>query len=267
MIKNISNDLEFLIDLAYQSGELLLKYFQNIDLKTEFKSDRSIVTEADLAADNLIAQALEERFPNDWILSEELQPNYPSETETVNPTIWIVDPLDGTTNYSLGLHIWGVLLAQLIDGYPELAVLYFPLIDELYSAQRGGGAYLNNKQIKVLPPNPGRPLPFFTCCSRTFQNYKVNIPYKTRILGSAAYTFCCIARGIAILGFEATPKIWDIAGAWLLVKEAGGFVEPLHGNNPFPLRSGIDYAKQEFPTLVAATPDLAAKAHKQIKVR
>ena len=264
MSKTRSLDLEFLIDLAYQSGDLLLKYFQNRDFKTGFKPDKSVVTEADLTTDSLIAEALGNRFPNDLILSEESRPTYPSKSKSVPPKIWIIDPLDGTTNFSIGLHYWGVLLTRLVNGYPELAVLNFPLINELYSAQRGNGAYLNNNRITVESPNPELPLPFFACCSRTFRNYKVKIPYKTRILGSAAYTFCCVARGIALVGFEATPKIWDIAGAWLLVEEAGGFIEPMHGNNPFPLCPGIDYKKQDFPTLAAATPKLAAQAHKQL---
>ena len=73
-----------------------------------------------------------------------------------------------------------------------------------------------------------------------------------------------VARGVSLLAFEATPKIWDIAAPWLLVQEAGGVIETLDGSQPFPLKPDIDYARQNYPTLAAATSDLAIRAHQQI---
>jgi myo-inositol-1(or 4)-monophosphatase len=92
----------------------------------------------------------------------------------------------------------------------------------------------------------------------------VDIPYKTRILGCAAYTLCAVARNIAIVGFEATPRIWDIAGAWLVLQEAGGQVATLDGSLPLPLRPGLDYASQSFPTLAAADTERLAWARTRI---
>ena len=106
---------------------------------------------------------------------------------------------------------------------------YFPLLNELYTAQRGQGAWLNGNPIHTRPPDPDQPYGFFACCSRTHRRYQISIPYKPRILGSAAYSFCMLARGAALIGMEVSPKIWDIAGAWLLVQEAGGCIEPLEG--------------------------------------
>jgi myo-inositol-1(or 4)-monophosphatase len=76
-----------------------------------------------------------------------------------------------------------------------------------------------------------------------------------------------VARGIAVLGFEATPKIWDITGSWLLVEEAGGTIETLQGSEPFPLETAMDFAGMDFPTLASATPQLASKAREQIHLR
>jgi myo-inositol-1(or 4)-monophosphatase len=180
------------------------------------------------------------------------------------PPIWIIDPLDGTTNFILGLHYWGVLLARIVNGWPEVAVMYFPMIHELYTSRLGAGAYLNNQPIQVQPPSRDRPYSFFACCSRTYRQYDVSIPYKTRILGSAGYLFCCVARGIAIIGFEATAKIWDIAGPWLLVSEAGGTIKTLDGSQPFPLKVGENYSNLSYPTLAAASSDLADKARGKI---
>jgi myo-inositol-1(or 4)-monophosphatase len=259
--------LAFAKQLARQAGELLLQHFSSPELHAHLKADRSIVTQADVAADSLITAAIRRRFPEDQLMSEELQPDYTAQENQLAYPVWIIDPLDGTTNFSLGLHIWGVLLTRLVDGWPESTVAYFPHIDELYHAQRGQGAFLNGTPIHVQLPSPERPLSFFACCSRTFRRYQVSVPYKTRIMGSAAFSMCAVARGIAVLGFEATPRIWDIAGAWLLVSEAGGVVETLDGSQPFPLRPGVSYGSQSFPTLAAATPELAAKAHTQIQLK
>lgn len=256
--------LAFAAQLAQQVGKLLLGYFHSDELHAELKSDRSVVTQADLAADRVIKSAIRGAYPNDFLLSEERQPGEANLEIATDRAVWIVDPLDGTTNFSLGLHYWGVLLARLVNGRPEIAVMYFPAIDELYTAQRGRGAYLNQALLRVKPPEANRPLSFFACCSRTFRCYQVSVPYKARILGSAAYTLCTVARSTAILGFEATAKIWDLAAPWLVVSEAGGAVETLDGSQPFPLIAGTDYTTQNFPVLAAANAEIAARAHQQI---
>jgi myo-inositol-1(or 4)-monophosphatase len=256
--------LEFSEQLANRVGKILLEHYHSTETTTRLKADRSAVTQADLEADRVITAAIKQSFPDDLLLSEELQPSTPSSDDMIPKATWVIDPLDGTTNFSLGLHFWGVLIARLVDGWPDTAVLYFPLIDETYSARKGKGAFLNGRRIRVEQPSPERPLSFFACCSRTHQQYQVSVPYKTRILGSAAYTFCTVARGAAILGFEATPKIWDIAGAWLLVSEAGGVIETLDGSAPFPLQQELQYGRQDFPTLAAANQEVAIRAHRQI---
>jgi myo-inositol-1(or 4)-monophosphatase len=256
--------LAFAIQLAQQVGDLLLGYFQSSELQAELKSDLSVVTQADLEADRVIKAAIRCRYPDDFLLSEEKQPGESGLEFSAERAVWIVDPLDGTTNFSLGLHYWGVLLARLVSGWPELAVMYFPVVHELYHAQRGKGAYLNHKPLRVKPPEAGCPLSFFACCSRTFRRYQVSVPYKARILGSAAYTLCTVARSTAILGFEATAKIWDLAAPWLLVGEAGGVIETLDGSQPFPLLAENDYTIQSFPVLASANAEIAGRAHQQI---
>jgi myo-inositol-1(or 4)-monophosphatase len=256
--------LDFGIQIARQTGQLLLEYFDSSDLQTSIKKDHSIVTEADLAADRLITEAIQKQYPKDRILSEELNTNIVFTDAVPSSMVWVVDPLDGTTNFSLGLHYWGVSLACLMNGWPQTAVLYFPRIDELYYTQQGQRAYLNGHPLHVNAFEATKLQPFFACCSRTHQQYHVNIPYKTRILGSAAYTFCAVGRGTAILGFEATPKIWDLAAAWLVVQEAGGVIETHNNSQPFPLQAGVDYAHKDFPTLAAATQGLIDKGRQHI---
>jgi myo-inositol-1(or 4)-monophosphatase len=254
--------VEFVSDLARNTGEMLIEYYCKADFYETLKTDNSIVTEADLAADRLIQAAIRKEFPNEYILSEEVYSNTPHEQ---NDPIWIIDPIDGTTNFSLGLHIWGVLITKLSRGWPVLTAMYFPMLKELFTAQKGEGAYLNNKPIYVKEPDPNKGTAFFACCSRTHREYNVTVPYKARILGSAAYSFCNIARGTATVAFEAKLKIWDIAGAWLLVREAGGIIDSYDGPLPFPFRAGIEYQNHNFPTLAGANSQLLDQTRKQIK--
>jgi myo-inositol-1(or 4)-monophosphatase len=259
----MSVPLDFAIQLARQAGELLVGFLQAGELSASLKEDGSLVTQADIAADRLIAAEIRNNFPDDWLMSEELQPGYPPGLAASGQAVWVIDPLDGTTNFHLGLPFWGVLITRLVAGWPDTAVLYFPQINELYAAQKGQGAWLNQQPLRVRR-DQFRKLSFFACCSRTLKHYQVDIPYKTRILGCAAYTFCAVARNIARIGFEATPRIWDIAGGWLVVQEAGGQVATLDGSLPLPLRPGLDYACQSFPTLAAADAELLTWARTRI---
>ena len=260
----MDTQLDYAIQLALEVGKLLLGYFQSNELQAELKSDHSVVTQADLEADQVIKAAIRGQFPDELLLSEEQQLGEAAAEMTTDRAVWIIDPLDGTTNFSLGLHYWGVLLARLVNGWPEQAVMFFPAVDELYYSQRGQGAYLNHSLLRVKPPEANRPLSFFACCSRTHRHYQVGVPYKTRILGSAAYTLSTVAHSTAILGFEATAKIWDLAAPWLIVQEAGGVIETLDGSQPFPLRAGVDYSSRSFPILAAANAQVAQRAHQQI---
>jgi myo-inositol-1(or 4)-monophosphatase len=253
--------LEFAASLAHHAGEVLREYFRPQGLEIQLKADRTVVTLADLAADQLITQAIRDTFPEDSIVSEELQTSVPAD---YLDALWVIDPLDGTTNFSLGLHIWGVAIARLVNGIPETAAIYFPLLDELYTAQNGTGAYLNGERIRALPPDKSKPAAFFACCGNTHRHYTVNVPYKPRILGSATYNFCAVARGAAVLCFEARPKIWDLAAPWVIVPEAGGVIEVHHQPSPFPLLPGQDYAAQNFPCLAAATSQMVEKGRKMI---
>jgi myo-inositol-1(or 4)-monophosphatase len=258
--------LEFTIQLVKDAGDLLLEYFHHTNKNISLKNDRSVVTEADLAVDQLISRELHIRFPGDRIISEELSPRVEAiNGEGGGESIWVIDPLDGTTNFTLGLPFWGTLLTRTQSGMPSMTVMYFPLLDELYTAIDGQGGYLNREPIHAIMDLSETTIAFFACCSRTHRFYDIKIPYKTRILGSAAYSLCMVGLGAALIGFEATPKIWDIAGPWLLVKEAGGVIEPFSGKPPFPISSSINYENEKYPTLAAATPELMIKARNWIR--
>jgi myo-inositol-1(or 4)-monophosphatase len=253
--------LSFTIDLAVKTGEVLMDYFQKGNFTAKRKQDHTLVTEADIQADQMIAEAIHASFPKDDLLSEELNP-FTSSTNEKN--IWIVDPLDGTTNFTLGIHYWGIVIARISNGEPELSVNYFPAIGELYTALKGKGACLNHKTTHVESPDDERRLSIFSCCSRTFRKYQVTIPYKIRVFGSAAYSMCSVSKGLSKISFEAQAKIWDFAGAWLLVNEAGGATGVLNGENPFPLKPDQNYNREKFPIIAAANAEQIARARQQI---
>jgi myo-inositol-1(or 4)-monophosphatase len=259
----MTNELEFAADLARKTGQLLLELFSLSGSPTSQKKDLSVVTNADLQADRMVREAILKTFPQDGILTEELQTIYPAGKRSV----WVVDPLDGTTNFSLGLPIWGVSIARLVDGWPETAALFFPPLNEMYYAQKGQGAYFNGDRLLTKPPDKKNQSTFFACCSRTHHHYNVQVPYKPRILGSAAFNICCVARGMAVLSFEAVPKLWDLAGASLVAREAGAVMESLDGSQPFPPIPEFDYAEMSFPTLTAPTGEYIVKGRTYIKPR
>jgi myo-inositol-1(or 4)-monophosphatase len=256
----MNDPLDFAIQLAYRAGELLLEHHDQAST-ARLKEDKSVVTESDLAADRLVTEEIRANYPGELILSEELQPRLSGDPSGF---MWVIDPLDGTTNFSLGLPFWGISIARLQDGQPNLGVLYFPPLNGLFTAQSGQRAYYNGAPLEVGISSRNQPASFFSCCSRTYRNYDIQIRYKPRILGSAAYSLCSVARGIALIAFEATPKIWDLAAAWLLVKEAGGVIETYDSSEPFPVREGVDYSRASFPTLAANTPGLLAEARNKI---
>ncbi len=256
------NDVfQFTVKTAVKAGTLLKDYFDQAGIHASQKPDHTVVTEADLAADQLITQLIHSQFPTDSIISEESS----YEIMNIDAPVWIIDPLDGTTNFSLGLPIWGVSIGRILDGAPQIGVLYFPMINELYTVQRGGGAFLNDEQIFVKTPDPSQPMSFFACCSRTFRYYNISVPYKTRIMGSGSYNFCLVARGAALLGFDAAAKIWDLGACWLLVEEAGGLITAFEGPSPFPIQKSMDFEKINYPTLAAASADVFSMGQKKIQ--
>ncbi|RPI49944.1 MAG: inositol monophosphatase, partial [Chloroflexi bacterium] len=140
--------LEVALETAREAGRLLIEYAGR-HLEVGHKSTEiDLVTEADLASERLIVDAIRRHFPGHTILSEEglgdLQ-QLAGEAEH----LWLVDPLDGTVNYAHGLPVWGVSLALAQEGRPVMAVSYDPVRDEMFSAGRGEGAWCNGRQIHV----------------------------------------------------------------------------------------------------------------------
>jgi myo-inositol-1(or 4)-monophosphatase len=239
---------DFAHTLADEAGLRLSRWFGRATAAV--KSDGSFVTEADLEVDRFIQQALTRAYPSHGLLSEESSLVYDGAEFT-----WVVDPLDGTNNFANGLPLWGCSIALLQHGQPLLAVLDFPPIGQRYSAVRGHGARWNGEPLHVPARADLHGNDFFILDSRSFRLLDYSVRPKARLLGCAAYDLVAVSNGVAVACCELLPKIWDIAGAWLVLSEAGATVAPLFsGATVFPMQVGMDYTERVFPLLAAASP-------------
>ena len=244
--------LTFAKQLAQSAGQRLLNSFGTSVART--KKDGTTVTLSDWETDKFMCAEIKATYPMDNILSEELLPDYNDNGSAV----WIIDPLDGTTNYSQGLPLWGVSIARLEMGYPTIAVLYFPRLDMLCYASRGQGAFENNQRISARRPATINRYSIFTCSSGTEQHYKIRggIRAKRRTFGSTIYELYLVARGNALFSILPEPRIWDLAAAWLIIEESGGAIDTMKNSPPFPLAAQMSYANLKLPTLATASPEM-----------
>jgi myo-inositol-1(or 4)-monophosphatase len=199
------------------------------------KAPNDLVSAADLASERAILAAIRERFPDHRILSEEAGA---SGVDATAPT-WIVDPLDGTTNFVHGLPHFAVTVAVTVGGRVDFAVTYDPLRDELFSAARGRGAWRNRSRL-ACSARAGL-AGAFLCTGFPFRSHRLIDPYlrvfravflagkAVRRTGSAALDLAWVAAGIFDGFFELGLGPWDLAAGSLLVAEAGGVVTGFDG--------------------------------------
>lgn len=251
--------LDFSQTITSKVGSQLLRDFGQVQASQ--KDDGTLVTKSDKWADETIRDAIASHFPSHGILSEEAEHKFP-DTEWC----WIIDPLDGTTNFTRGIPLWGISLGLLYQGTPVFGYVHFPPIGQTFhgfweseSEITGleNGAFLNGRPIHSSTDSPSNNH-FFNLCSRSTAVMQQPFPCKIRMLGVASYNFLTVATGAVLGGVEATPKIWDIAGAWVIVQAAGGVWVPLDSEPIFPLKVGKDYGMRSLPTLVASRPELVS---------
>lgn len=243
--------LSFARALADEANEIAVAQFGSTVARR--KADGSLVTRTDEQIDRMISARIHSRFPPDTVLSEEQETIHdPAVART-----WVVDPIDGTTNFARGMPVWGVSIALMQGRWPVVGVISFPLMHETYTAMLGFGARRNDEAIRVAADDASDDEHLFMECTRTRMRYHLDLPLKSRMMGSAAYHICKVAEGSAVAGSEATPKIWDLAAAWLVLREAGGALRSLDGGAVFPLPdSRRDYGRTSWSILYAASDAL-----------
>lgn len=224
--------LEFAIETAREAGRVLAERFGRASLEVQHKGDIDLVTESDLAAERLIVERIRSYYPRHEILAEE---SGTSKHEGAGESAykWIVDPLDGTTNYAHGYPCFCVSIALEREGEIVIGVIYDPTRDELFAAERGGGATLNGRRIRVSEtgdlneallctgyPYDVRGRDNF---ARHFTNFILNAQGVRRD-GSAALDLAYVACGRFDGFWEEGLRPWDVAAGVILIQEAGGHV-------------------------------------------
>lgn len=237
----------FARDLARDAGQLLRSGYGRAERIQTKGSHVDLVTEYDLKAEKLIIDRIRNEFPEHAILSEE------SGQQGEHNEMWVIDPLDGTTNFAHGLPIFSVSIAFLRDGTPELGVVYAPALEEFFTAIAGRGAWLNDEPLTVSDTETLDEALLVTGFPYDIRNRQDNnlehfatFALRTRAvrrLGSAAIDLCYVAAGRFDGYWELETYPWDIAAGGLLVQEAGGLVSKLQGE-------AVDYTK---PTPMVAS--------------
>ena len=230
---------ETMLRAAREAGALMKSRF-NSGFRIDNKEGiNNLVTEVDHASEKLIMGIIAEQFPDHFILSEEI-----GEVSTASPYKWIIDPIDGTVNYANGIPICCVSIGLEKHGVMIMGAVYNPFLEELYFAEKGKGAFLNDKPISVS----GKTEVIQSCLVTGFPYTYLDMPngplevfarlirkgIPVRRLGSAAIDLCWVAAG-RFDGFYA----WDSAAGFLLVEEAGGKVTDFKGDPYSPYQPHI----------------------------
>ncbi|MFS4438526.1 inositol monophosphatase family protein [Paracoccaceae bacterium GXU_MW_L88] len=250
-----SANLNLMIKAARRAARSLIHDFNEVEqLQVSRKGPGDFVSKADMNAEKIIRELLMETRPNYGWVGEESAP-----VEGADPTRrWIVDPLDGTTNFLHGLPHWAVSIALEHKGEIVSAVVYDPAKDEMFTAEKGSGAYVNDRRIRVsgrvhmdeMIFATGVPFGGRKGLSATMKDITRITPMTAGIrrFGSAALDLAYVAAGRYDGYWERTINDWDIAAGVLLVKEAGGFCEGFEpGSNPVGSDSIIASNFEVFP--------------------
>jgi myo-inositol-1(or 4)-monophosphatase len=224
-----------------------------------FKADGSLVTEADTAMQSAVIMALGENWPEYRLLGEEMDPGqHQVLLEKNNGGLWVLDPLDGTTNFASGIPVFSVSLALLINGEVELGLVYDPLRDESFSAIRGQGAWLNEQPLKPQVERQS-----LDQCIAQVDLKRLPAELATRLasehpfasqrnFGSGALDWCWLAAGRSQLYVHGGQKLWDYVAGYLILQEAGGRATTLEGETLF------NHSLQPRSVAAAITPQLQA---------
>ena len=235
---------EVLFNAAHAGAKELVRFFDKEHIIQNKEGINNPVTEADHASEKAIFEVIKSSFPDHYILSEESgalaqDSNYK----------WIIDPIDGTINYAQGIPICAVSIGIEQEGKMVMGLVYNPFMNELFFAERGKGATLNDKKIQVSTQTnleksclvTGFPYTYLDTPNGPLDVFEVLIRkgIPVRRLGSAAIDLCWTACGRFDGFYEHKLQAWDSAAGFLIVEEAGGKVTDMKGNEYDPYQPGI----------------------------
>lgn len=250
---NAENDAAlaaFAVDLARRGGELARHWSGSRD--AAYKVDESPVTEADHAVQKFMLEAIEAACPDYAVLAEE----FLDDPRHARPSryCWVIDPIDGTRNFARGIRTFATSVALLHAGRPIVAATYDACFGRVYSAQRGGGAFVDGRRMQV----GDRPLDrhvivamssFFGADAPPFVQHLLK-SYQFRNVGSLCLHLAGVAAGDFDAVYALVAKVWDIAAGALLIEEAGGVLTSPDGGALWPIDPAT-YDGRDLPVLGA----------------
>jgi myo-inositol-1(or 4)-monophosphatase len=268
--------LEYIIDLAFDAGALILKGFNELKTVTEKSSVADIVTEFDVAVENLLKDSILKKFPDHEFLAEESAAD--GQVLTDKPT-WIIDPIDGTANFVGGFPCFCVSIGFAVNKEVLYGIIYNPLTDEIFYAEKGQGAFLERRKSgtkekldisarkgrmrlsdSLISIGFGVPIIRANTTDSEVVKFQELILENTRRLqrscreirriGSAALDLCYVAAGRTDAYSEFGVKEWDVAAGLLILNESGGIITQVNGQK-------FDMAGRNI--LACCNPDLAAE--------
>ena len=249
------------VELARGAGEILAGYFGR-PIEVEFKDDkeRDPVTRADKATQEYLVAEIARRFPDHGILGEEATEEEKESEAPARDILWVLDPLDGTTNFMNGLPVFASSIGVLHRGRPVAAALYVPWPNGgggfVLHCRKGGGCFADDEPVSVFEtqePVPNRLIgvPGYFGVVNRFSKELAGKAGEPRTTGSIAYELAMTARGVMQYAIFGAPRLWDMAGGALAVMEAGGTVMTrFRGERRWhPLESTVPSWDEKTPTM------------------
>jgi myo-inositol-1(or 4)-monophosphatase len=230
--------LNVAVEAAHSAAKIMRRQIQHVDaIPFEKKARHDYVTEVDKACEEEIVREIKRFYPDHSFLCEE------SGASGEGDVVWVIDPLDGTSNYMHGIPHFAISIAQQVKGRTEHAVVYDPMRDEMFTASRGSGAFLNQKRLRVSARNgldnavlatafPFRQRNQLQSYARVFQAVLSKIE-DFRRAGTASLDLAWVAAGRLDGYFEIGLHPWDVAAGAMIVREAGGVVMDWDGQDSF----------------------------------
>jgi len=239
-MKLISANMNVMVKACRKAAKVIIRDFGEIEnLQVSLKGPGDYVTASDKKVEKILIEELQKARPNYSILSEEI-----GEINNDDSFKWIIDPIDGTSNFLHGIPHFGISIGLEHNKEIICGIVYDPIKDEMFTAEKGNGAYINNQRMRVSARSKLKDCIIFSGGPRfksenkdlAFEEYKkfssrVNI--AIRKLGSASLDMAYVAAGRCDGFWQRDLNYWDIAAGIILVKEAGGFVIDFRGNDDY----------------------------------
>ncbi len=230
---------EFITRITKEAGKNILTHFGKISVKYTKKNEGDVVTQADLDSEKILVNAIKKEYPGQGIISEESE-DYNTDSEYV----WVIDPLDGTRNFSTNTPFFGVIVGVMKNKEMIMSCIYLPYMDEIYYAEKGKGAYLNDQKIRCSEKekinssygivNTSKNIDLIDKLKRKYADQGM----WTTIIICGALTFSYVSSGRRDWQITKNSSLWDIAPGVLLCEEAGCKVTFTDGSKFDPFKKG-----------------------------